>query len=165
MARTTRALTLTEEGLAYYRAAERILQDLNEADRAVATETARGRIRVNASVPFGTSFVGPSVGRFLQNHPNLTVDLSFTDEVVNLFEEKADVAIRVGDLPDSTLKARKLAQSRRVVCAAPDYLRRHGTRSPRRSRAAQLPDLQLQAFADRLAVPAQAARVRAACER
>jgi len=127
LARTTRALTLTEEGLAYHRAAERILQDLNEADRAVATETARGRIRVNASVPFGTSFVGPSVGRFLQNHPNLTVDLSFTDEVVNLLEEKADVAIRVGDLPDSTLKARKLAQSRRVVCASPDYLRRHGT--------------------------------------
>ncbi|MEO8319721.1 MAG: LysR family transcriptional regulator [Bradyrhizobium sp.] len=127
LARTTRALTLTEEGAVYHRAAERILQDLNEADQAVATGSARGRIRVNASVPLGTSFVAPSIGRFLAAHPNLTVDLSFTDEVVNLLEENADVAIRVGNLPDSTLKARKLAQSRRVVCASPDYLKRHGT--------------------------------------
>jgi DNA-binding transcriptional LysR family regulator len=126
LARTTRALTLTEEGVAYHRAAERILGELNAADQAVATGSARGRIRVNASVPFGTFFVAPSIGRFLADHPNLTVDLSFTDEVVNLLEEKADVAIRVGNLPDSTLKARKLAQSRRVVCAAPDYLKRHG---------------------------------------
>jgi DNA-binding transcriptional LysR family regulator len=127
LARTTRALTLTEEGVAYHRAAERILGELNAADQAVATGSARGRIRVNASVPFGTCFVAPSIGRFLASHPNLTVDLSFTDEVVNLLEEKADVAIRVGNLPDSTLKARKLAQGRRVVCASPDYLKRHGT--------------------------------------
>lgn len=127
LARTTRALTLTEEGAAYHRAAERILQDLNEADQAVATGAARGRIRVNASLPFGTVFVAPSIGRFMESHPNLTVDLSFTDEVINLLEEKADIAIRVGNLPDSSLKARKLVQSRRVVCASPDYLKRHGT--------------------------------------
>src|SRR5260221_10887966 len=124
LARTTRALTLTEEGLAYHRAAERILGELNAADQAVTTGSARGHIRVNASVPFGTAFVAPSIGRFVADHPNLTVDLSFTDEVVNLLEEKADVAIRVGDLPDSALKARKLAQSRLVVCASPDYLKR-----------------------------------------
>jgi DNA-binding transcriptional LysR family regulator len=127
LARTTRALTLTEEGMAYHRAAERILEELNAADQAVATGSARGRIRVNASLPLGTSFVAPSIGRFVADHPNLTVDLSFTDEVVNLLEEKADVAIRIGNLPDSTLKARKLAQSRCVVCAAPDYLKRRGT--------------------------------------
>ena len=126
LARTTRALTLTEEGVTYHRAAQRILQDLNEADQALATGTARGRIRINASLPLGTAFVAPSIGRFVEDNPNLTVDLSFTDEVVNLLEENADVAIRVGDLPDSALKARKLAQSRLVVCASPAYLRRWG---------------------------------------
>jgi len=126
LARTTRALTLTEEGVTYHRAAQRILQDLNEADQALATGTARGRIRINASLPLGTAFVAPSIGRFVEDNPNLTVDLSFTDEVVNLLEENADVAIRVGDLPDSALKARKLAQSRLVVCASPDYLKRSG---------------------------------------
>lgn len=126
LARTTRALTLTEEGATYHRAAQRILQDLNEADHAVATGTARGRIRINASLPLGTRFLAPSIGRFVADNPNLTVDLSFTDEVVNLLEDKADIAIRVGDLPDSALKARKLAHSRRVVCASPDYLKRRG---------------------------------------
>jgi len=126
LARTTRALTLTEEGATYHRAAQRILQDLNEVDQALATGTARGRIRINASLPLGTAFVAPSIGRFVEDNPNLTVDLSFTDEVVNLLEEKADVAIRVGDLPDSALKARKLAQSRLVVCASPHYLERWG---------------------------------------
>jgi DNA-binding transcriptional LysR family regulator len=127
LARTTRALALTEEGAAYYHAALRVLQELNEADDAVATGSARGRIRVNASLPFGTMFVAPYVSEFLRRQPNLTVDLSFTDDVVNLLEEKADVAIRMGNLPDSALKARKLAQSRRVVCASPKYLKRHGT--------------------------------------
>jgi DNA-binding transcriptional LysR family regulator len=124
--RTTRALTLTEEGAAYHRASLRILQELNEADHAVATGMARGRIRVNASLPFGTVFVATSIAGFVQRYPNLSLDLSFTDEVVNLLEEKADVAIRVGNLPDSALKARKLAQSRLVVCAAPSYLKRNG---------------------------------------
>src|SRR5262249_58057794 len=79
------------------------------------------------SLPFGTMFVAPAMPDFLRQYPNLAVDLSFTDDVVNLLEEKADVAIRMGNLPDSTLKARKLAQSRRVVCAAPSYLKRRGT--------------------------------------
>jgi DNA-binding transcriptional LysR family regulator len=126
LARTTRALTLTEEGASYHRAALRILHDLNEADHAVATGMARGRIRINASLPFGTVFVATSIAGFVQRYPNLTLDLSFTDEVVDLLEEKADVAIRVGNLPDSALKARKLAQSRLVVCASPGYLKRCG---------------------------------------
>jgi DNA-binding transcriptional LysR family regulator len=126
LARTTRALSLTEEGAAYYHAALLVLQELNEADDAVATGSARARIRVNASLPFGTMFVAPYISEFLRRQPNLTVDLSFTDDVVNLLEEKADVAIRMGNLPDSALKARKLAQSRRVVCASPKYLKRHG---------------------------------------
>jgi len=127
LARTTRALTLTSEGAAFHQAALRALQALNEADQIIATGAARGHIRINASLPFGTMFVAPAMPDFLRQYPNLAVDLSFTDDVVNLLEEKADVAIRMGNLPDSTLKARKLAQSRRVVCAAPSYLKRRGT--------------------------------------
>jgi DNA-binding transcriptional LysR family regulator len=127
LARTTRALRLTEEGEAYYHAALRVLQDLNDTERAVASGAVRGRLRVNASLPFGTMFVAPSIPSFLARHPDLVVDLSFTDDVVNLLEQKADVAIRMGNLPDSAMIARKLGQSRRVVCAAPSYLKRHGT--------------------------------------
>jgi DNA-binding transcriptional LysR family regulator len=124
--RTTRALTLTEEGEAYLRAAERILQELNEADQAVAAGAVRGYLRVNASLPFGGMFVAPLIPAFLERHPDVIVDLSLTDEVIDLVAQRTDIAIRVGALPDSALMARKLAQSRRVVCAAPAYLDREG---------------------------------------
>jgi DNA-binding transcriptional LysR family regulator len=126
LARTTRALRLTEEGEAYHRAALRVLQDLNDTEQAAASGAVRGRVRVNASLPFGTMFVAPSMPRFLARHPDLVVDLSFTDDVVNLLEQKADIAIRMGNLPDSAMIARKLGQSRRIVCAAPSYLKRNG---------------------------------------
>jgi DNA-binding transcriptional LysR family regulator len=126
LVRTTRALRLTEEGEAYHRAALRILQDLNDAEQAAASGAVRGRVRVNASLPFGTMFVAPSIPGFLARHPDLIVDLSFTDDVVNLLEQRADIAIRMGNLPDSAMIARKLAQSRRIVCAAPSYLKRNG---------------------------------------
>ena len=127
LARTTRLLKLTEEGEAYHRAALRVLQDLNDAEQAAASGAVRGRVRVNASLPFGTMFVAPSIPQFLARHPELIVDLSFTDDVVNLLEQKADIAIRMGNLPDSAMIARKLGQSRRVVCAAPSYLKHNGT--------------------------------------
>ena len=126
LTRTTRALTLTEEGEAYHRAALRILEELDEADLAAAAGAVRGRLRINASLPFGSMFVAPLIPAFLAAHPDVIVDLSLTDEVVDV-ARKADVAIRVGNLPDSALMARKLAQSRRVVCAAPAYLNRMGT--------------------------------------
>ena len=126
LARTTRAVALTSEGGAYHRAALRALQELDDAERGVASGEAHGSIRVNASLPFGTRLIAPSIAGFVEKHPGLTVDLSFTDDVVNLLQEKADIAIRMGDLPDSALKARKLAQSCRVVCASPTYLKRHG---------------------------------------
>jgi len=127
LVRTTRALRLTEEGEAYHRAASRILQDLNDAEQAAASGAVRGRVRVNASLPFGTMFVAPSIAGFLARHPDLVVDLSFTDDVVNLLEQNADIAVRMGNLPDSAMIARKLGQSRRVVCAAPSYLKRNGS--------------------------------------
>ncbi len=124
--RTTRALRLTEEGEAYHRAAVELLQRLNEAERSVAAGAVRGRLRINASVPFGTLFVAPSLPGFLARYPDVTADLSLTDDVINLLEQKTDVAIRVGNLPDSALIARKLGQSRRVICASPAYLARMG---------------------------------------
>jgi DNA-binding transcriptional LysR family regulator len=125
--RTTRALTLTDEGDAYHRAARRILQELDEADQEAAGGAVRGRLRVNASVPFGHLFLTPMIPAFLERHPDVIVDLSLTDDVVDLLAQRADLAIRMGALPDSGLVARKLGQSRRVVCASPAYLARHGT--------------------------------------
>ncbi len=127
LVRTTRALTLTEEGDAYYRAATRVLQDLNAADQAASAGAVRGRLRINASLPFGTARVAPAIPAFLARHPDVTVDLSFTDDIVDLVAQKADIAIRVGALPDSALMARRLGHSRRIVCAAPAYLAAHGT--------------------------------------
>jgi DNA-binding transcriptional LysR family regulator len=96
--RTTRALTLTEEGESYYQAALRILQDLDEADQAVTAGSVRGRLRINASLPFGAACVAPAVPFFLARHPDVTVDLSFTDDVVDLVAQKADIAFRVGGI-------------------------------------------------------------------
>lgn len=79
----------------------------------------RGRLRVSATIPFGTMFVAPAMQVFIARNPHLIVDLSFTDGIVDLLAEKTDVAIRMGNLPDSGLIARKLGQSRRIVCAAP----------------------------------------------
>ncbi|MGV1822443.1 LysR family transcriptional regulator [Agrobacterium tumefaciens] len=127
LVRTTRALTLTQEGEAYYHAALRILQELNEADQEAAGGAVRGRLRINTTIPFGTMFVAPAMPEFVARNPDLIVDLSFTDGIVDLVAEKTDVAIRMGNLPDSGLIARKLGQSRRVVCASPDYLARRGS--------------------------------------
>ena len=124
--RTTRALTLTEEGEAYHRAALKILQDLNDADQEVAGGAVRGRLRVSVTVPIGTMFVAPAMPGFVARNPDLIVDLSLTDGITDLVAEKTDVAIRVGNLPDSGLIARKLGQSRRVVCASPAYIARRG---------------------------------------
>ncbi|HEY4250157.1 MAG TPA: LysR family transcriptional regulator [Roseomonas sp.] len=126
LVRTTRALTLTEEGEAYHHAALRILQELDEADQAAAGGAVRGRLRVSASIPIGAMVVAPAIPPFLARNPQLIVDLSLTDDVIDLLAQRTDVAIRVGTLPDSGLIARKLGESRRVVCAAPDYLRRRG---------------------------------------
>ena len=124
--RTTRALTLTEEGEAYHRAALKILQDLNDADQEAAGGAVRGRLRVSVTVPIGNMFVAPAMPGFVARNPDLIVDLSLTDGITDLVAEKTDVAIRVGNLPDSGLIARKLGQSRRVVCASPAYLARKG---------------------------------------
>jgi len=126
--RSTRKLQLTPEGTAYYDRSIRILDDINTAEREAAVgATPRGRVRVNTSVPFGLHWLLPLLPGFLKLHPGVSVDVALTDTVVDLMEERADVAIRVGPLRESRLLARKLGESRMVVVAAPAYLKQHGT--------------------------------------
>ncbi len=126
--RTTRALALTPEGEAYHRSAQRILRDLDEAEREVAEQAApRGRLRVSAALAHGRLYVVPLLGEFLERYPGITVDISLTDTIIDLVEERADVAIRFGPLPDSALVARRLGESGRSIIASPAYLARHGT--------------------------------------
>ncbi len=125
--RSTRSLKPTAEGEAFYERAAAILADLDEAESAVAAQaTPRGRLRVNASLPFGNGVLVPLLPEFLDRYPDITIDLSLTDDVVDILAERADVAIRHGPLKDSRLMARKLGTSRRLIVASPDYLKRYG---------------------------------------
>lgn len=126
--RSTRKLQLTPEGQAFYQRSVRILADLEEAEREAASGAApHGRVRVNANVPFGLHHLLPLVPGFLARHPEVTLDIVLSDQVIDLLEERADIAIRTGPLRASQLVARKLGESRMAVVAAPDYLERNGT--------------------------------------
>lgn len=128
LVRSTRLLQPTPEGEVYLARARRILEEIAETERVVAGGAApRGRLRASCSVGFGVRYVVPLVPDFLARYPGVELDLSLTDGVIDLIEERADVAIRSGPLRDSALKARKILDSRRVVVAAPSYLARHGT--------------------------------------
>lgn len=125
--RSTRRLQLTPEGEAFFARSVRVLADIDEAEREVLAGAApRGRVRVNSVVDLGGQFILPLVPAFLEQHPDVTLDIVLTDQVVDLLEERADVAIRMGALRSSNLTARKLGESRAVVVAAPDYLARRG---------------------------------------
>jgi DNA-binding transcriptional LysR family regulator len=131
--RTTRALQLTAEGAIYLDRARRILAEIDAAERLIATGAdvaPRGRLRVSASVAFGECCLLPRVPAFLKRYPRVELDVSLTDLVIDLVDERTDVAIRTGPLRDSALKARKLLESPRVIVASPDYLAAHGV--PRR---------------------------------
>lgn len=123
--RSTRKFMLTEEGTTFHDRTLRVLADLDEAERAVAAcQIPRGRLRVNASVPFGRHFLLPLVPRFSAAHPGVQLDITLSDAVIDLVDERAEVAIRVGPLRSSQLVARKLGESRMAIVAAPDYLER-----------------------------------------
>lgn len=126
--RSTRQLQLTAEGCAFYERGVRILADLEEAERCASEHTApRGRLRVNANVPFGHHVLLPLAPEFLRHHPDVTLDIVLTDEVIDILEQRTDVAVRAGPLKSSSLMARKLGATRMVIVAAPGYLARHGT--------------------------------------
>lgn len=127
LARSTRSLRPTPEGDLFYEQASRILADIAEAEAGVSGAAApRGRLRISASIPFGTHCVVPLLPEFRARFPAVTLDVSLTDEVVDILAERTDVAIRHGPLRDSTLQARKLGVSRRALIAAPSYLERRG---------------------------------------
>ncbi len=127
--RTTRKLTLTESGAAYYERCVQILADISEAEEGALhhTETPRGTLRLTVPVSFGVLHMGPVMSGYLMQHPEVKVDVLLTDRRIDLFEEGLDLALRIGALRESGLIAKKLASDRVVICGAPDYLARHGT--------------------------------------
>jgi DNA-binding transcriptional LysR family regulator len=129
LVRTTRRLTLTPEGSAFLEDCQRLLAELAQAEANVSAggQTVRGHLRITAPAGFGRQRVAPLVPLFRARHPEVTVSLNLSDRLVDLVAEGYDCAVRVGDLPDSTLISTRLADNRRLVVAAPSYLRRHGT--------------------------------------
>jgi DNA-binding transcriptional LysR family regulator len=127
--RTTRRLSLTSEGELYFSRARQIVADIDEAEAEVARSRAspRGHLYVNTSNAFATHQLAPVLPAFLARYPDITVELSVTDRVVDLVEDYADVIIRAGRIPDTALSARKIADVARVICAAPSYLAERGT--------------------------------------
>lgn len=125
--RSTRALSLTVEGQAYLQSARRILADLDEAEQRIADQGApRGRLRISAALSHGRLCVVPLLGEFAALYPHILIDIALTDTLIDIAAGQADVAVRFGPLPDSSLTARRLGESRRVIVASPDYLARHG---------------------------------------
>jgi DNA-binding transcriptional LysR family regulator len=126
--RTTRQISLTEAGISYVAACRRILEEIDEAERAATGEYAspKGELVVTAPLVFGRLHVVPVVAEFLAHYPEIDINLVFTDRVVHLMDEHADVAVRIGTLPDSTLMATGVGTVRRVICASPAYLAAHG---------------------------------------
>lgn len=130
--RTTRKLSLTEVGVAFYERCARIVEEADAADDEVGSLAAapRGRLRVNAPMTFGTMHLGPAMAGFMRDYPEVDIDLHLDDRFIDLVAEGFDVAVRITSLADSSLIARRVAPSRHAICASPDYLARHGT--PRR---------------------------------
>ncbi len=126
--RTTRSLTITDVGLRFVESARRVLADLDTAENeAVGTAAIpRGQLTITASVTFGRSALAPVVCDFLGQHPRVTASILLLDRVVNLVEEGVDVAVRIGQLPDSNLIAKRIGAVHRILVASPDYLARRG---------------------------------------
>jgi DNA-binding transcriptional LysR family regulator len=126
--RTTRRLALTSEGDVYLARARQILADIEDMEAEVARSRGapRGRLHVNTSNGFGVHQLAPALPDFLARYPDVEVELSITDRIVDLVADHADVTIRAGRINDLSLAARKIADFERTICAAPSYLARHG---------------------------------------
>jgi DNA-binding transcriptional LysR family regulator len=125
--RSTRQLTLTDAGSAYLTACRRILDDVSEAERAATGEynAPKGDLMISAPLAFGRIHLLPIVNEFLREYAQVDVRLVLGDRIDNLMQEHLDLAVRIGDLADSTLVATRVGATRRVVCASPDYFARH----------------------------------------
>lgn len=130
--RSTRKVQLKPEGWRLYEQGQRVMADLDELERSVATAAEpRGTVRITASTSTGHMLLVPLVPRLLAEYPGLSLDLRLTDEVVDLADAGIDIAVRWGRLPASDLIARRLGQTRQAIVAAPAYLAAHGCRSNR----------------------------------
>lgn len=126
--RSTRKLQLSAEGQQFYERSLGVLADIDDAERSAAASAApRGRVTLNTSVSFGTQVLLPLVPRLLQSLPQITLDVALTDRVVDLLDERADIAVRWGPLPPSDLVARRLGETGQVIVGAPLYLAQRGT--------------------------------------
>jgi DNA-binding transcriptional LysR family regulator len=128
MLRTTRRLTLTHEGIAFLEDAQRLIADLDaiEADVSAGSVQASGHLRITAPAGFGRRHVAPLVPRFVAQHPDVHISLNLSDRLLDLVNEGFDCAIRVGDMPDSSLVSVRLADNRRLCVASPAYVQAHG---------------------------------------
>ncbi|OZI69628.1 LysR family transcriptional regulator [Bordetella genomosp. 2] len=126
--RTTRRVSVTQEGELYLAEGGRILADLEALERNVASARAqpRGLLRLNATFGFGRAHIVPAVADFVRQYPDVEVQMRLTDRPVSLLDEGFDVAVRFGEIPDARLTARKIASNRRLLCASPQYLAAHG---------------------------------------
>lgn len=126
--RTTRRLSLTEEGHVFYARSKELLAGVMEAEMELTSRsaTAKGLLRINAPVTFGNLHLAPLWGVFRGLHPQVALDITLSDRVVDLVEEGYDIAIRIATLPSSTLISKRLASTRIVLCASPTYLAAHG---------------------------------------
>lgn len=128
LTRTTRALEFTDYGLSYVALCRRILDDVQEAERTVTGEYAapKGVLTMTAPVAFGKLHIVPIVAEFLKAYPEVNLQLLLTDRGVDLLEEKIDLALRIGELPSSSLIATRVGEIRRVACGSPDYFKKRG---------------------------------------
>lgn len=127
--RTTRRSSLTEAGQAYYQGAVKLLMDVSELDAATADTdaTLEGALRLAVPLSFGLCHLSPAIDEFMQMHPGLTINIDFSDRQIDLVEQGVDLAIRIADMRDSTLQARRICPIRLLLCASPEYLEKHGT--------------------------------------
>ena len=127
--RTTRKLSLTEEGEVFYSRCKELLGNIEEAEAEITSRSgqASGLLKVSAPVSFGLLHLAPLWADFMARHSNVTLDVTLSDRMVDLVEEGFDLAVRIARLPSSSLISRKLSSTRIVLCASPDYLKAHGT--------------------------------------
>ena len=126
--RTTRRLSMTESGQAFYERCVQLLADLEEAEEAVSASAIvpRGTLRITASISFGAGYLAPAIAEFQERHPQLRFDIELSDRAVDLVDERIDLAIRIGDIGSQALIGRRIGIAQMVCCAAPAYLAKHG---------------------------------------
>ncbi len=126
--RTTRNIGLTEAGQTYYQYSQRIVAELDQANRAVndLQQNPKGNLKISMTVGFGESCVLPLIPAFMKTYPDVKIELELSERVIDLVEDNVDIAVRSGRLPDSNLIARKLADNNFILCASPEYLKVHG---------------------------------------